>query len=663
MTSRGSRRPGVELRVRVLWCRLFEGKATCHRFLLVALTQSVTDVLVPRLLRIPDYQRGYAWEREHVQDFLDDLRLLEPGHRHYTGTVVLLNGTQPVVDDNLQALLPADVVDGQQRLTTVGLLLNEIRRAFSLAGRKQAADGLRRQFLMTTKNGAPLLKLQVQSDAREVWTALVEDQVVALPQTLSGRRLLDAALNVRAHVEALVASEGVDAAHRLGEKVMTSLHFTLYELDGQAEVGVVFETLNDRGKQLTELEKVKNYLLFLAARLDAGLRRALAERINDAWSDIYHHLLEVAAVSSAGEDQFLRAHWLAAVDPVPTRWRGTKSVKERFDRERYVDAADLLVREVGGYVDSLRRSAKAFADSLRPDVQAFAAFDNFASDARAIHAQLSRAGTVAVFQPLMIAMREAQPSDGRSYVDNLDLCLRFAVRTYLIGGYRADAAQTRLYRLANEVFIGKRSSDGLSEGLRQLVADYAWDDYVRQQMLDVESNWYRWGGLRYFLYEYELSLLKGAAPEVDFTHFTAKAKREKTVEHILPQAATSKYWRSRFSKADRDRLTHVLGNLVLTLDNSAYSNKDFPEKRGGAGPAEPVRACYAQASLRQEQELARVQDWDPEAILARQARFAEWALERWAVQPPESQAETPDEIDEADQEPSGDLAGLVLDDE
>ena len=220
----------------------------------------------------------------------------------------------------------------------------------------------------------------------------------------------------------------------------------------------------------------------------------------------------------------------------------------------------------------------------------------------------------------------------------MDLCLRFAVRTYLIGGYRADAAQTRLYRLAYEVFNGTRPLEKLHDGLRQLVAEYASDDYVRGRLLDVEANWYRWGGLKYFLYEYELALLKGATPNVDFAFF-AKSKREKSIEHLLPQPATSEYWTQQFPLPDRDRLTHALGNLVLTRDNSSYSNHDFPIKRGAAGPGELQRPCYAQSPLRQEQELAPLKDWNPEEVAARQHRLALWALDRWAVGPPTGEIE------------------------
>ena len=596
------------------------------------LTESTTDVLRPRLLTIPDYQRGYAWEHDQVQDFLDDLRLLEPGKTHYTGTVVLLGGGEQVVDDELNALVRADVVDGQQRLTTICLLLNELRRALESAGETARAHGLRRQFLLISKDGVPRHKLQVGSDSLAIWTSLLNDKQVAPPETLSGRRLLSAALQIRKHVDSLVsgASSSVDSLVALTNLVVTGLRFTLYILDQQAEVGVIFETLNDRGKPLTELEKAKNYLLFLSARLPAGQQQALADRINTAWSAIYRLLLETAMVSPAGEDQFLRAHWLAAVDPVPTRWKGVKSLKARFTRDNYVSDHDLLITDVGNYVDALARAAHAYADSLRPDLQAFADFGPLAGSARAAHEQLSRARTVAVFQPLMIALRERGPHDAHTYLRILDLCQRFAVRTYLIGGYRADAAQTRLYRLAHEVYSGERSTAALDKPLRRLVMEYANDAYVLHALLDMQTNWYRWGALKFFLYEYEIHLLKGANPDIGYSYFD-KGKREKTIEHVLPQTATSAYWKDRFPGEQMRQLTHTLGNLVLTRDNSAYGNKDFPAKRGAAGAGIPAKTCYAQAPLAQEQELALLADWTPEDIVARQDRLAKWALQRWAV--------------------------------
>ncbi|MDQ4142776.1 MAG: DUF262 domain-containing protein, partial [Actinomycetota bacterium] len=89
---------------------------------------TVEQVFIERLLRIPDYQRGYAWETRQLTDFTDDLEILPEGKSHYTGTLIL----HPVdshreMDAEGKEYAPVDVVDGQQRLTTIVLFLNAIR--------------------------------------------------------------------------------------------------------------------------------------------------------------------------------------------------------------------------------------------------------------------------------------------------------------------------------------------------------------------------------------------------------------------------------------------------------------------------------------------------------------------------------------------------------
>ncbi len=231
----------------------------------------------------------------------------------------------------------------------------------------------------------------------------------------------------------------------------------------------------------------------------------------------------------------------------------------------------------------------------------------------------------------MIALRERHPSDGDTYLGILDLCERFAVRTYLIVRYRSDSAATRLYRLAYGYYQGEISAEELGLMLRMLCQDYASDSRVRQSLLDTERNWYRWKALKFFLYEYEISLLHGNKPTIEYSYFL-KERSEKTIEHILPQAATSSlYWTRQFSDVLMKQLTNALGNLVLTRDNGHYSNKDFPDKRGSAGPGIAQAYCYAQAHLAQEQELAKLTDWTPQQVTDRQTRLADWALTRWDI--------------------------------
>lgn len=86
-----------------------------------------------RLFRIPDYQRGYAWQQSQLADFWDDLINLQEGRYHYTGLLSLKPLKQNEVESwgtdiwlVKKGFKPCHIVDGQQRLTTFIILLNEI---------------------------------------------------------------------------------------------------------------------------------------------------------------------------------------------------------------------------------------------------------------------------------------------------------------------------------------------------------------------------------------------------------------------------------------------------------------------------------------------------------------------------------------------------------
>ena len=239
-----------------------------------------------RLFFIPDYQRGYAWEREHWEDFLDDLDLLGEGRDHYTGTVILYQRDQAKVkDEEGTENEQFEVVDGQQRITTAALLLECLARRFETLGNKQA-KGIRKKYLATLdEKENPIYKLTLQSDQQTVFVAhIIEGRpVVGPPPNPSGLRLLEARKFFDKYLDQKVKALG-DGFGRwlegLCDKLTHRLIFMRYEVDDRAEVGMIFEVTNDRGKQLSEFERVKNYLLYLATKVDADRAAGLAHKVN-----------------------------------------------------------------------------------------------------------------------------------------------------------------------------------------------------------------------------------------------------------------------------------------------------------------------------------------------------------------------------------------------
>ncbi|AKU14874.1 DUF262 domain-containing protein [Luteipulveratus mongoliensis] len=614
---------------------------------------TLLGALKERLFVVPDYQRPYAWEKRQLDDLWQDLDLMADGSKHYTGTLVLKDRSTEHLTDAGDTVVECEVVDGQQRLTTCLILIDRLRRAFGSMANEQArsrADNLARTYGRVSIDGVPKARLQLADDLNEHWlTCILGDGQQAKAQLTAGEERLElAAAFFDSRIASLIGGFDEETAlttlQRLQTRVTNGLRFLVYEVEPESHAGEIFETLNGRGRDLTEMEKIKNYLLFLADSLPPARAAALVGEINRAWSRIYDHL----AGYNANEDLLLRAHWLATQDPSARSWRGAVSVKEFLSRERFIpgsarltvseqseeDAEQLqddLVNTVAAYVTSLQNCALFTREFLDPRA-AFQSFDDHAAPSRASSAHLRRSGVTAIFRPLLFAARLTHPRDGQLYVDLVDACERYSARVFAIGQKRSDSGQARLYRLAFELYSDSPAKAVLDE-INELTWTYGDDDTVRAG-LGPHENWYWRPGHKYFLYEYELSKAARPSDVQDFeTHFIG-SRSPRTTEHILPQKPRwdSDDW-DTFTEEEHAQLVNGIGNLMLTDDNSSYSRKPFASKKGVRGQQTPP--CYAESKLFQEREVAETfESWTAATIDQRRRALVTWALERWPITPP-----------------------------
>ena len=611
-------------------------------------TKSLQELFNNRIFRVPDYQRGYAWEQQ-VREFLDDLELLSLNRRHYTGTIIL-HQPEAIIekyDNEGKSYVQWHIVDGQQRFTTIVLLLSEISRALSeYESSRVLSQGIRKNYVEAADlDGLPLHKLSLNEDTDDFFKEgiLPESPSIAGPQVESAQRLSNAKKQI---AEYLCTIGGEKSLQNLYRKVTTRLHFNLYEVETEAEVGMIFEVVNSRGKPLTELEKVKNYLLYTASSFDIGEgnRKEFAKSVNQAWANILKQLMAAELGSPAGEDQMLRAHWLMQYDPQPKNWEGHGSIRSRFDLREYQGNHTELLRELHKYVNGLRDACICFCDALRP-VRSNA-FNNFNGDVRddiiRWNEKLVRIGVIATFLPLLMAARTRWPSEPKKYLEIVRLCELFAFRVYRAAESNSNYRQAALFRIAYEVAHGMEFDDAVRRVKKEMTpwANNRFNDFTN---IEKPDHWYWWRGLRYFLYEYEehLASARGVSPRVSWEEIGSG----ESVEHVLPQTIENQsHWQQFFDADTHKKYVHDIGNLVLTKDNSSLSNKSFPDKKGTIDAEWP---CYATSSLFQERELALQDDWTPEAIDKRRSRLLDWARERWHVDFSDIYPAEPDDIEES----------------
>ena len=127
------------------------------------------------------------------------------------------------------------------------------------------------------------------------------------------KNLANAKKFFRENIKALYDKYGLEEVEILFHKLTQQLMFNIHDIDSDYDVYVAFETMNNRGKRLTNLELLKNRLIYLTTLFDKDClddddRERIRKDINEAWKEIYYQLGR--NVEPLSDDEFLRAHWI-----------------------------------------------------------------------------------------------------------------------------------------------------------------------------------------------------------------------------------------------------------------------------------------------------------------------------------------------------------------
>ena len=265
-------------------------------------------------LAVPPFQRDYAWKREQWSDLWEDIEVAtHEDEWHYMGFVVL----QRRGDNNFL------VIDGQQRLTTLSLLVLAAIATIEQKGgpdAEQRAEIIRRSYIgsqnavtLTTTNK---LTLNRHNDRlyRSYLSELRPPPTTGLKS--SERLLIDASAFFR---DKLLAIETGEQVAELIESVTSRFFFTVIQVTDELNAYRVFETLNARGVQLSAADLLKNYLFATVDSADAHTTELAQLEVR--WSNIF---------SSLGRDSFqnfLRAYWNSRFEQVraPQLYRAVRT--------------------------------------------------------------------------------------------------------------------------------------------------------------------------------------------------------------------------------------------------------------------------------------------------------------------------------------------------
>lgn len=610
---------------------------------------TIQEIFSDKIFRVPNYQRNFSWEERQCRELIEDIDELPLGKKHYTGTLIFHfdEKAEAITDEGGDVLRVYNIVDGQQRLTSIVILLNCIAEHFKAIGdHDNLYQGIRKKYVMLKDidgKDRPRLILNEHCHNYYFKNIISESPEIIGWDIQSHKRLFEAKNFFDNYLKekSSTSNDFKTYLKNLMIKITNALEFTIYKVKEETDVGVIFEVMNNRGKPLSEMEKVKNYLIYLAKRLEPKAAEDFDEEVNRVWASILEDLMEASDFSNEiDEDQLLRSSWLMAYNPYSRYWEKYKTVKDEFNLKKYEGQHNLLLAKMEDYVSLLENSCCAYCDVMAPKRKS--AFNEYKDNPdirnRLIQKseKLLRIGNISPFLPILMALRLKYPHDHKLYEITLDLIEKYAFRIFRLHERRANTGQASLFRIGNKLYRNEIAPYQMIRAIRKRLLKYSPESEYRA-VFELGRNWYEFSGLKYFLYEYEENLAKGKAVELPWENVHKKDKKD-TIEHILPQSPTLDYWKERWTQEQIQKYLHDIGNLALTFDNSSYGNKAFPDKKG-----KPGTSGYSNSILFQERALARWDDWTERELLERRKQIVEWAIERWKVEPEAFEGEDEEE--------------------
>lgn len=217
---------------------------------------NLTELFNTRIFRIPDYQRDYVWEEKQLLELWDDLDKIqtvgEGFKKHYTGTIFLEETIPMEAEKWLHGVKFYNVVDGQQRLTTICILLFEMIKGTENGFKEKTKDKILKTFICkpNSSGNSKIYKFCYNPKGNNynfLLHAIFEDTNVVLNQEHLNPCTRNLA-NAKAFFQERINKLDILQKKLLLKKITTSLLFDISTIEKDLDVQVVFKTKNNRGK-------------------------------------------------------------------------------------------------------------------------------------------------------------------------------------------------------------------------------------------------------------------------------------------------------------------------------------------------------------------------------------------------------------------------------
>lgn len=541
---------------------------------------------------IPVYQRAYSWEKQNWKTFLDDLLEQIQGHNNYFFGNLLL--------EVMQKNRKYEIIDGQQRITTLTIFMRAILNILNDRGSEPALSAFdyQEKINIYLKNGGNIKLRPVEYDRACYDTLIIDNKKYFSISTPSQKRIKDA----KDYFEKELGNFKTDRILEILDKTENT-ELTIIELEGKKDSALMFELENNRGKELTNMEKIKSYFMYqmyvysTPEEIETNI-----ESISNIFKLIY---LIINDLKSINEDSILIYHNNAYIKGFA--YRALDDVKDEFKKSYN------KIEWIKSYIEDLHTTFS--------NIKKFELSDNLFAQ------RLNELGTPAFIYPFIIKGYKYHEADTAQLNTLFNLLEIVTFRARLINS-RANIQERLNTILLN--FNGDLT-DLLDKIKKKLDESWYWGDSNTKNYLN--GSMYGNNVLNYILWRYENSIQnKGYG----IRKFSIENEQ---IEHISPQNPTNGEPIETGYEVDENNQyfddfisnkLNCIGNLMLISGshNASIGNKPFKDKLS-TYKRNPLLNQQAEIeSFAKDEKSEPV--WKSGSIDERHKKIVKFAVDNWS---------------------------------
>ncbi|GAA7855513.1 DUF262 and DUF1524 domain-containing protein [Helicobacter pylori] len=545
---------------------------------------------------IPIYQRVYSWEKEQCKQLWDDI--IKTGGNdqiegHFIGSIVFVHDGIYTTSHN--ELL---IIDGQQRLTTITLLFIALRDHLNDEDEfleKFSRQKIQNRYLINSdEKGDKKFKLILSEPDRDTLLSLIDE---------NKRKPSEPSLKIMENFKLFEEwiSKNTDKLETIFKGLDKLMVVEISLERGKDNPQLIFESMNSTGKDLTQTDLIRNYILM-------GLE---PEKQKIFYKKYWRAMEEDFKQNETLFNQFVR-HYLTIKTEIPNINKVYEAFK-RYQQERGIETEALL-----------------------QDLQKYCGFFCQIVFKKEDHKDLNKALSFLVdlerdvIYPLLLELYNDYSDGVLSKQDFIPIIA--LIESYICRRTVCGLGTNGL----NKIFASFTKKINKDQYLESIKAHFLSLETTKGKFpkdsefknLFITIDFYNLKEKKCFFERLEEGL-----ENEDFDTKEPVNTEECTIEHIMPQKLTEEWERDLGEnfQAIHDKYLHTIGNLTLTGYNSEYSNRSFQEKRD-------MEKGFKQSPLKLNQSLKDLESFDEEKIKKRANDLADWALKIWTY--PKLDAET-----------------------